>query len=141
MLGLYLVTMLHEMGEIKDQDLMNNYVTFLAGIFRSVRFGAAEAHGKANMMEFAYIKENGGFNFDEATGKYSVNLEKMQEAVKSFVTKVIVLQGDGNKAEVDKWIKEKSVVTEDLQKSLDKIAGAGIPKDIVYRQGAEVLGL
>lgn len=141
MLGLYLVTMLHEMGEIKDQDLMNNYVTFLAGIFRSVRFGAAEAHGKANMMEFAYIKENGGFNFDEATGKYSVNLEKMQEAVKSFVTKVIVLQGDGNKAEVDKWIKEKSVVTEDLQKSLDKIAGAGIPKDIVYHQGAEVLGL
>ena len=87
------------------------------------------------------IKENGGFNFDEATGKYSVNLEKMQEAVKSFVTKVIVLQGDGNKVEVDKWIKEKSVVTEDLQKSLDKIAGAGIPKDIVYRQGAEVLGL
>ncbi|MBO7133016.1 MAG: Zn-dependent hydrolase [Bacteroidales bacterium] len=141
MLGLYLVTMLHEMGEIKDQDLMNNYVTFLAGIFRSVRFGASEAHGKANMMEFAYIKENGGFNFDEATGKYSVNLEKMQEAVKSFVTKVIVLQGDGNKPEVDKWIKEKSVVTEDLQKSLDKIAGAGIPKDIVYKQGAEVLGL
>lgn len=141
MLGLYLVTMLYDMGELKDKDLMDNYVTFLAGIFRSVRFGVAEAHGKANMMEFEYIKDNGGFTYDEATGKYSVNLEKMQEAVKSFVAKVITLQGDGNKAEIDQWIKEKSIVAPDLQKNLDKIKDAGIPKDIVYHQGADVLGL
>lgn len=141
MLGLYLVTMLHDMGEYKDKDLMDNYVTFLAGIFRSVRFGASEAHGKANMMEFAYLKEHGAFNKNEETGKYSVDLEKMQEAVKSFVAEVIVLQGDGNKAEVRKWIDAKSIVTPDLQKDLDKIASAGIPKDIVYRQGVDVLGL
>lgn len=141
MLGLYLVTMLYDMGELKDKDLMDNYVTFLAGIFRSVRFGVAEAHGKANMMEFEYIKDNGGFTYDEATGKYSVNLEKMQEAVKSFVAKVITLQGDGNKAEIDQWIKEKSIVSPALQKDLDKIKDAGIPKDIVYHQGADVLGL
>ncbi len=141
MLGLYLVTMLYDMGELKDKDLMDNYVTFLAGIFRSVRFGVAEAHGKANMMEFEYIKDNGGFTYDEATAKYSVNLEKMQEAVKSFVAKVITLQGDGNKAEIDQWIKEKSIVSPALQKDLDKIKDAGIPKDIVYHQGADVLGL
>ncbi|MCF0207612.1 MAG: Zn-dependent hydrolase [Bacteroidales bacterium] len=141
MLGLYLVTMLHDMGEIENQDLMNNYVTFLAGIFRSVRFGASEAHGKANMMEFAWLKENNAFTKDEQTGKYSVDLAKMQDAVKAFVTKVIVLQGDGNKTEIDNWIKEKSIVTDDLQKDLDKIRDAGIPKDIVYRQGADVLGI
>ncbi len=65
----------------------------------------------------------------------------MQAAVKSFVTKVIVLQGDGNKAEIDKWIEEKSIVSPALQKDLDKIVVAGIPKDIVYNQGVEVLGL
>lgn len=141
MLGLYLVTMLHDMGEMKDKDLMENYVTFLAGIFRSIRFGAAEAHGKANMLEFEYLKDNGGFVYNAETGKYSVELDKMQAAVKSFVTKVITLQGDGNKAEIDKWINEKSKISAELQKELDKIKDAGIPKDIVYRQGADILGL
>lgn len=40
---------------------MDNYVTFMAGIFRSVRFGAASAHGKANMLTFAHFGEIGAF--------------------------------------------------------------------------------
>ena len=53
-LGLFLVTKLHEMGEYNNTTLEENYTTFMAGIFRSVRFGAASAHGKANMLEFNY---------------------------------------------------------------------------------------
>ncbi|HUG43518.1 MAG TPA: Zn-dependent hydrolase, partial [Acidobacteriota bacterium] len=61
-LGLFMVTWLHENGELSDGDLMDNYVTFLAGIFRSIRFGAASAHGRANLVRFNYFQEAGAFS-------------------------------------------------------------------------------
>ena len=82
-LGLYLVTKLHEMGEFTETDLMDNYVTFMAGIFRSVRFGAASAHGKANMIRFNFFQEKGAFTKNE-NGTYSIDIEKMKEASKEL---------------------------------------------------------
>ncbi|MBN2776342.1 MAG: Zn-dependent hydrolase [Bacteroidales bacterium] len=139
--GLYMVTQLYEMGEFPQKDLMDNYVTFLAGIFRSVRFGVASSHGKANMLEFYYLQEKGAFTRNEETGKYSVNFEVMKQAVADLVNEIIVIQGDGNKEAAKQWIDTKSSVGEELQKDLDRIAEAGIPKDIVFKQGADVLGL
>ncbi len=139
--GLYMVTKLYEMGEFPEKDLMDNYVTFLAGIFRSVRFGVASSHGKANMLEFYYLKEKGAFTRNDETGRYAVNLDVMKEAVAELVNDIIVIQGDGNKAAAKQWVDTKSSVGEELQKDLDRIAEAGIPKDIVFKQGVEVLGL
>jgi hypothetical protein len=139
--GLYMVTQLYNMNEFPEKDLMDNYVTFLAGIFRSVRFGVASSHGKANMLEFYYLEEKGAFTRNEETGKYSVNLQIMKEAVASLVNEIIVIQGDGNKEAAKQWIETKSAVGPELQKDLDRIGEAGIPKDIVFKQGAEVLGL
>lgn len=78
-LGLYMVSKLHEMGELGEADLMDNYVTFMAGIFRSVRFGAASSHGKANMIRFNYFLERGAFSKLE-DGTYKIDMAKMQEA-------------------------------------------------------------
>ena len=139
--GLYLVTTLYEMGEFPEKDLMDNYVTFLAGIFRSVRFGVASSHGKANMLEFYYLQEKGAFTRNEETGRYSVNFEIMKEAVASLVNEIIVIQGDGNKEAAKQWIETKSTVGEELQKDLDRIGETGIPKDIVFKQGTDILGL
>lgn len=139
--GLYMVTQLYEMGEFPEKDLMDNYVTFLAGIFRSVRFGTASSHGKANMLEFYYLQDKGAFTRDAETGRYSVNFEIMKEAVGDLVNEIIVIQGDGNKAAAKEWIDTKSAVGEELQKDLDRIGDAGIPRDIVFNQGAKVLGL
>jgi hypothetical protein len=139
--GLYMVTQLYEMGEFPEKDLMDNYVTFIAGIFRSVRFGAASAHGKANMLEFNYLQEKGAFSRNTKTGKYSVDFEKMKTAVAQLVNEIIVIEGDGNKALAKEWIDTKSKVSPELQKDLDMIANAGIPKDIVFKQGKDVLGL
>ncbi|MDL2320297.1 Zn-dependent hydrolase [Alistipes sp. OttesenSCG-928-B03] len=139
--GLYMVTQLAEMGELGEKDLTDNYVTFIAGIFRSVRFGAASAHGKANMMEFNYLREKGAFTRDAETGKYTVDVEKMKEAVASLVNDIIVIEGDGNKALAKEWLATRSKIGPELQTDLDRIAGAGIPKDIVFKQGREVLGL
>jgi len=139
--GLYMVTKLYEMGEFPGKDLMDNYVTFLAGIFRSVRFGASSAHGKANMIEFYYLKERGAFVRDPNTGKYKVDFEKMKKAVAELVHDIILMQGDGNIALAEKWVNENGKVGEELQKDLDKIGNAGIAKDIVFDQGVDVLGL
>lgn len=139
-LGLYLVTRLFEMGELKEGEVMDNYVTFMAGIFRSVRFGAASAHGKANMLTFAHFAEQGAFT-QQANGNYTVNLDKMKLAVESLAGTILSLQGDGNYEKVKDLILTKSVVPAKLQSDLDKVKGAGIPVDIIFEQGKSELGL
>lgn len=139
-LGLYLITKLHEWNVITDKDLMCNYVTFMAGTFRSVRFGAASAHGKSNMMRYNYFAKVGAFTRD-ANGIYTIDFEKMKQATKDMVTEILTVQGDGNYELAKQMIKENGVVPANLQTDLDRINNAGIPKDIRYKQGAEVLGL
>ncbi len=140
-LGLYMVTRLHEKGELPEGELMDNYVTFLAGIFRSVRFGASSAHGRANMVRFNYFADAGAFRRDADTGRYRVDFEAMQEAMKSLSTLILRLQGDGDYAGARDLLATAGVVGPALQADLDRLATAGIPVDIVFRQGVEVLGL
>lgn len=140
-LGLYMVTKLFEQGEIEEGILMDNYVTFLASIFRSVRFGASSAHGKANMVRFNFFKETGAFSRDEATGTYSVNFDKMQEAMNALCEKILMLQGNGDYDGVGVLFDEMGLIDASLQSDLDRLETAGIPVDIVFEQGVEVLGL
>ena len=140
-LGLWMVTRLFEMGEIEEGEVMDNYVTFLAGIFRSVRFGASSAHGKANMLRFNYFKDNGAFTYDAENNHYAVDFEKMVEAVESLSALILQLQGDGDYDQVVSLMNEKGSIGPDLQADLDRIDQAGIPVDIVFEQGIEVLGL
>ncbi len=139
-LGLFLVTKLHEMGEFSDTKLIDNYVTFMAGIFRSVRFGAASAHGKANMITFNYFNEQGAFTRTE-DGKYVVNFEKMKLATEGLADMILKIQGDGDYEAAKLLIEQKGIVNPALQAELDMIGQSGIPVDIVFEQGPEVLGL
>lgn len=138
-LGLYMVTQLHDKGEIEG-ELMDYYVTFLAGIFRSVRFGVSSAHGQANMIRFNYFKEHDAFTKDE-NGFYKVNFDNFQNSMTSLSEKILTLQGDGDYEAVQQLFDEMGMVKEDLQADLDRIAEAGIPRDIVFKQGRGVLGL
>ncbi len=140
-LGLWCVYQLNEMGEMGEKEMMDNFVTFMAGIFRSVRFGAASAHGKANMMRFYYFQETGAFSRDAETGTYRVDYEKMKDAMLSLSGSILKIQGDGDYETAKALIEEKGTIREELQKDLDRIGEAGIPRDIVFEQGPEVLGL
>ncbi|MBN2667826.1 MAG: Zn-dependent hydrolase [Bacteroidales bacterium] len=139
-MGLWLVTQLYEMGELTEGEVMDNYVTFMAGIFRSVRFGAASSHGKANAMRYYYFKERGAFTINE-DGTYTVNFEKMKEASIAIMLDILHIQGDGNYDKAKTWVEKDGIVTEDFQKVLDKINSAGIPVDVTYTQGPKQLGL
>lgn len=139
-LGLFLLTQLSEMGEWTDTEIMENYVTFMAGFFRSVRFGAASAHGKANMMSFNYMLERGAFTRSEA-GTYAIDIEKMQLAARDLTRKVLIAQGDGDYEGVKAWIESDGVIKEQLQADLDRLTEAGIPVDIYFEMGPHMLGL
>lgn len=137
-LGLFLVTKLSEMGEYTNTTMEENYTTFMAGIFRSVRFGAASAHGKANMIEFNYLANEGAFTRD-ANGLYNIDFPKMKLAVEKLGGAILKAQGDGDYEFVKNWIAADGVIKPELQADLDKLAGSGIPKDIWYEMGMEYL--
>lgn len=138
-IGLYLVCQLTEMGEMGEKDLMENFTTFFAGIFRSIRFGATSAHGKANMVRFNYFEQAGAFTREE-TGKYRVNYEAMYDAMIAISREILTIQGNGDYAAA-KNMMDKGMITDQLQADLDRLKEKGIPKDIVFEQGVTVLGL
>jgi hypothetical protein len=138
-LGLYMVTALHEQGELTGA-LEDYYVTFLAGIFRSVRFGAASAHGQANMVRFNFFADRGAFERGE-DGLYRVDMKAMRAAVDELSRTILVLQGDGDYAGVQRLNAELGVVRPQLVADLDRLAQANIPVDVSFTQGKEVLGL
>ena len=140
-LGLYMVQKLREKGEISEGELMDNYVTFLAGIFRSIRFGATSAHGRANMIRFNFFEQAGAFNRDVDSGKYTVNKTKFEQAVRDLSNRILTLQGNGDYDEVAAFVAEMGNVNAQLQSDLDRLAAASIPVDIVFEQGIDVLGL
>ncbi len=139
--GLFLVKKLAEMGELGEKDLMDNYVTFMASIFRSIRFGVASSHGKANMIRFYFFQEQEAFTKNEETGMYSVNFDKMTEAMELLANKILVIQGDGDYEAAKKLVEEKGFIRDELQNDLDKIAKEGIPRDIRFIQGKDIVGL
>ena len=137
-LGLYLVTKLAEMGEYTNSTLEENYTTFMAGIFRSVRFGASSAHGKANMLTFNFLEKENAFTRNEE-GLYAINFEEMKAAVAKLGGEILKAQGDGNYEFVTEWIATDGVIKPTLQADLDKVNGMGIPTDIYYEMSPELL--
>jgi hypothetical protein len=139
-LGLYMITELFDHGELEEGELLDHYVTFLAGLFRSVRFGATSAHGRANMIQFNDFSERGAFARG-ADGRYRVDLERMREAVRELAGRILVLQGDGDHVGAGALLESHGVIRAELADDLARINAAGIPVDVVFEQGPEVVGL
>jgi hypothetical protein len=140
-LGLHMITKLHERGDLQDVSLEDAYVTFLAGIFRSVRWGASNAHAQANLARFHFFQKEGAFTRDEASGTYRVDMPKMRAAMDKLSAQILTFQGDGDHAGVLRFMEELGKMDPSLPADLDRVGGKGIPKDIVFEQGVEVLGL
>ncbi|QPL52070.1 Zn-dependent hydrolase [Alteromonas sp. B31-7] len=139
-LGLYMVQSLLKKGEITEGTLEDYYVTFMAGIFRSVRFGASSAHGKANMIRFNFFAQQGAFE-KTPDGFYRVNMVNMGAAVEALSELILTLQGDGNYDGVAELVDTMGVIKPQLASDLAKLEAANIPVDIHFIQGKDVLGL
>jgi hypothetical protein len=133
-LGLYMVRQLRDNGDLKGGKMEDNFVAFLASIFRSVRFGTGDAHGRANIAALNFLAERGAFARDSASGKYRVDFVKMQDAANALSAVILILQGNGDYARVGAFQKEYGVITAVQKKDLDRLGSKGIPVDIVYKQ-------
>ena len=141
-LGLYMVTSLQKKGELSgDVTIDDYYTTFMASIFRSIRFGSSSAHGVTNLIRFNYFAEHDAFTRDDATGTYSVDTVKLATAMASLSEAILRLQGDGDYDAAAAFIEKYGQEPAQLRADLERLTAAGIPVDIVYEQGKAVLGL
>lgn len=138
-LGLYMVQKLHEDGQ-EQGEVMDNYTTFLAGLFRSIRFGAASAHGVANLIRFNYFQEMGAFERTD-DGHYRVDPARMRAAVDALSEQILRFQGDGDYEGVAAFVERYGQIGPLLQQDLARLEQRLIPVDVVFEQGTEVLGL
>ena len=139
-LGLFMTTKLIEKGEIKEITAEDCFVTYMAGLIRSVRFGAASAHGKANMMCFNFFGDHGAFERG-TNGTYRVNFEKTREAMNQWAALVLKFEGDGDYNGASAYLEANGKIKETLQSDIERLKSANIPLDIVYEQGTAALGL
>ena len=137
-LRMFFITKLHEMNELKDVDLMDNYVTHMADVFRSIRFGITDAQGVANMIRFNYFAEKEAFKYDSKTGTYRINDYKMKKAIESLSKIILEIQGNGDYEMASEIIRDKGFIHNELLNDLYRIQRAKIPKDVVYDQGDQI---
>ena len=140
-LGLYMATRLIESGDLQGTTVDEQYVTYLAGILRSVRFGAGDAHGRANAAQISFFGEYGAFTRDSATGRYSVDVLRMRVAVDSMASRILRFQGDGDYAGVKSFMDARTQLSPTLERDLARLETKRIPVDVVFEQGVDVLGL
>ena len=137
-LGLFIVCHLIDKKEITNITKEDAITTFITGLFRSVRFGSASSHGKANMMCYNVMKEQGAFTRDE-NGIYTINFEKAEKAISYWAGLILKTQGDGDFEFAKKFREKNGMMTPELQKDIQRINEAGIPRDIRFKQGLQYM--
>lgn len=126
--GLWALQYLIDKGVVDKATEQQMYVTFLAGVFRSVRFGIHEAHGKGMALQFNYLMDNGAFAFNESAGTFSVDFGKIKDAVRKLTGEILTMQAEGNYAKVKEMLEKYAVVRPPMQRVLDKLVD--VPVDI-----------
>ena len=104
------------------------YITFLAGVFRSVRFGINEAHGGGIAIIYNYLLENGGYEYNSRTEKVRVNFDKIYPALKDLANKILMLQATGDYEGAKKIIAKYAVYSPSMEKLRNKLST--LPVDI-----------
>ena len=104
------------------------YATYLAGIFRSVRFGITESHGRGMALQFNYLYERKAFLFDSANATFRVNYEKIKEMTEALAGEIMTIQAEGDYEMAKNLFGRYAVIPPDLQRALNKLDD--IPVDI-----------
>jgi hypothetical protein len=126
--GMCNVPLLVEKGLVPTEREKEIYTSYLAGIFRSIRFGVHSAHGLATMMEFNFLREKGAFLYDEETERFRVDFERVKDAVNELARAFLTLQGDGDYEKAASFIARYGHMDELTRAILSKLED--IPVDI-----------
>ena len=125
--GMFSLKWLVDHGVLPKSKVEEYYASYVAGIFRTVRFGVAEAHGQAEMMEFNYLSERGAIIRDSA-GRYAIDYGRMPGAINDIAKELLEIEATGDRARAENWFKKYGTMPAELRASL-KLA-ASVPVDI-----------
>jgi hypothetical protein len=126
--GLYGLKWLVDRGDLPKEKLNGYYASEVAGIFRTVRFGVAEAHGRAEIMEFNFFSERGAISRDAASGRYAIDFNRMPDAVAALAKELLDEEATGDRVRAEAWFTKYGAVPPDLAKSLE--AASDVPVDV-----------
>jgi len=126
--GLYGLKWLVDRGDLPKEKLNEYYASEVAGIFRTVRFGVAEAHGRAEIMEFNFYYERGAIARDAASGRYAIDFSLMPQSVAALAKELLEQEATGDRARVEAWFAKYGTIPPELAKALD--AASDVPVDI-----------
>lgn len=129
--GMYALKWLVDHGALPKENLEEYYASYVGGIFRTVRFGAAEAHGQAEMMEFNYLQENGAIK-REASGRYAVDFARMPVAIASLAKILLDIEATGDRARAEAWFKKYDVMPAELVATLKTASQVPVDLDPVF---------
>jgi len=95
-MGAYNILFMMEKGEMPAAEKEHFLTTYFVGLFRAMRFGINEAHGRGAAFQYSFLKEHGAFAVDEATGKFRLDFPKLEAAISALTAEIVFVQGDGD---------------------------------------------
>jgi hypothetical protein len=125
--GMFALKWMADHGALPKEKLEESYASYVGDLFRTVRFGTAEAHGQAEMMEFNYLSERGAIRRN-ASGRYAIDYEKMPGAEADLAKELLETEATGDRARAENWFKKYGTMPEKLKASLK--AASGVPVDL-----------
>ncbi|HYL93730.1 MAG TPA: Zn-dependent hydrolase [Alphaproteobacteria bacterium] len=126
--GLFSLNWLMEQGVLPKSRAQEYYASHVAGIFRTVRFGIAEAHGRAEMMEFNYLSEQQAITRDAKTGRYVIDFDKMPAAIAALAKELLEIEATGDRNRAEQWFKKYDSMPGELKSALQRMKE--VPVDI-----------
>jgi hypothetical protein len=130
--GMFGLQWLQARGVISKEKLEEDYISYVAGNLRTIRFGIAEPHGRAEMMEFNYLSQRGAITRDAASGKYAVVVEKMPAAIAALAKELLEQEATGDRARSAAWFAKYAVLPPELQTALSKVSDIPVDVEPIY---------
>jgi hypothetical protein len=124
--GMFGLKWLMDHGALPKDRLQEYYASYIAGIFRTVRYGIGEAHGRAEMMEFNYLLEQGAIA--NTGGKYSIDYDRIPGVVAELAKELLTMEATGDRARAESWFKRYDQMPASLTAALK--AAKGVPVDV-----------
>jgi hypothetical protein len=136
--GMFGLKWLVDRGALPKERLEEYYASYVAGIFRTVRFGTAEAHGRAEMMEFNFLSERGAITRD-ANGRYVIEYAKMPDALAALAKELLEIEATGDRARAEAWFAKYDKMPADLKLALDGVKDVPVDIDplVPFREGVQ----
>ena len=129
--GLFALQYLIDKGVIDKPMEQSMYVTYLAGVFRTLRFGISDAHARGMALQYNYLADEGAFAYDSTRGTFKVNFDRMKDGVRKLTGEIMTVQAEGDYQRAENLLNRFSALRPEMTRTIEKLSS--IPVDIAPR--------